>query len=165
MRRSRSSIISLILSFKFLSVSVSWISPLSVITIISYFTLSILLGPQRPQCPIAIGTNGNHLFIHLFTSFSGHKPAQRECAWTGLRSHARCHPYPIPQPIKVDHTTEVYDPYSLRIVMWVLLHPTSTNQWKCCETGPTVFHPYLRRLESLTICRCHYKGSTFFSVI
>ena len=29
----------------------------------------------------------------------------------------------------------------------------------------TVFRPYPRRLESLTICRCHYKGSTFSSVI
>ena len=100
-----------------------------------------------------------------FTSFSGHRPAQRECAWTALRSHASCHPYPIPQPGKVGHTTEVYDPYSLRIVMCVLLCPTRTNQWKCCEMGPTVFHPYLRRLESLTIYRCHYKGSTFFSVL
>ena len=25
--------------------------------------------------------------------------------------------------------------------------------------------PYLRRLESITDCRCHYKGSTFFSVL
>ena len=48
----------------------------------------------------------------LFTSFSGHRLAQRECARTGLRSHARCHPYPIPQPVKFGHTTGVYDPYS-----------------------------------------------------
>ena len=59
----------------------------------------------------------------LFTSFSGHRPAQRECARTGLRSHARCHPYPIPQPVKVDHTTGVYDPYCFRIVMGVLYVP------------------------------------------
>ena len=31
--------------------------------------------------------------------------------------------------------------------------------------GPMVFCPYPRRLESLTICRCHYRGSTFFTVI
>ena len=51
------------------------------------------------------------LFIYLHTSFSGHRPAQREYARTRLRSHARCHPYPIPQPVKVGHTTGVYDPY------------------------------------------------------
>ena len=72
---------------------------------------------------------------------------------------------PNPTTHKGCHTTGVYDHYSFRIVMWVLLCPTRTNQWNCCEMGPTVFHPYPRRLESLTICRCHYKGSTFFSVI
>ena len=101
------------------------------------------------------------LFSSFFTSFSGHTPAQRECARTGLRgpflespvtfrarnqvfkskykewgrrswlanysvfffsltdrgfrekgprSHARCHPYPIPQLIKAGHTTGVYTP-------------------------------------------------------
>ena len=76
------------------------------------------------------------LTTYLFTSFSAHRPAQRECARTGLRSHVRCHPCPIPQPVKVGHTTGVYDPYSFRIVMWVLLRSTRTNQWECCETGP-----------------------------
>ena len=48
-----------------------------------------------------------HLFINLFTSFSGHRPAQRERDRTELRSYARCHPYLIPQPVKVGHTTGV----------------------------------------------------------
>ena len=65
------------------------------------------------------------------------------------RSHARCHPYPIPQPVKVGHTTGVYVPYSFRTVVWVLLRPTWTDQWKCCETGPTVICPYPKRLASL----------------
>ena len=36
--------------------------------------------------------------------------------------------------------------------------PQEPDKCKCCEKGPTV-------LESLTVGRCHYKGSTFFSVI
>ena len=54
-------------------------------------------------CPEGIGTNGTH------------------------RTHARCHPYPIPQPVEVGHTTGVYIPYSFRTVVWVLLRPTRTR--------------------------------------
>ena len=43
--------------------------------------------------------------------------------------------------------------------------PQESDKWKCCETGRTVFRPYPRRLASLTVCRCHCKGSTFSSVI
>ena len=55
-------------------------------------------------CPEGIGTNGT------------------------LRSHARCHLYPIPQPVKVGHTTRVSVPHSFRTVVWVLLRPTRTDQ-------------------------------------
>ena len=36
---------------------------------------------------------------------------------------------------------------------------------RACKTGPTVYRPYPRRLESQTVCTCYYKGSTFSSVI
>ena len=65
--------------------------------------------------------------FYLFTSFSGHRPAQRECVLTGLRSHARCHPYPMPQPVKVGHTTGVYDPNSFQIVFYVPLELISES--------------------------------------
>ena len=45
---------------------------------------------------------------------------------------------------------------------WVLLRSSELWTTKSCETRPTVYRPYPRRLESLTICRCNYKGSTYF---
>ena len=44
-----------------------------------------------------------------------------------------------------------------------------TSHWlvwkvKGCETGPALYSPYLRKLESLTLWECNYKGSTFSSV-
>ena len=50
------------------------------------------------QVVMFITSSGKLLFavLVLFTRFSGHRAAQRECALTELRFHARCHPYPIP---------------------------------------------------------------------
>ena len=48
------------------------------------------------------------------------------------------------------------------------LHPLLVKNgylFKACETGPWVYRTYPRRLESLMVCRCLYKGSTFSSVI
>ena len=43
--------------------------------------------------------------------------------------------------------------------------PITTSLQCITKTSQTVFHPYPRSLEKITICRCHYKGSTSFSVI
>ena len=51
------------------------------------------------------------------------------------------------------------------ISVWVLLRPLLTITSKMQEKRPTVYSPYPRRPERLTICRCNYKGSTFSSVI
>ena len=88
-----------------------------------------------------MGSNGTHMF------------------------HARCHPYPISQPVEFGHTTEVYVPYSSRTVVWVLLRPTRTDQWKCCETEPTVFRPYPRRLRKSNHLQMSLQRQHFLRVI
>ena len=47
------------------------------------------------------------------------------------------------------------------ISVWVLLRPLLTITSKMQETGPMVHSPYPRSPERLTICRYHYKSSTF----
>ena len=67
--------------------------------------------------------------------------------------------------IERDQHTGEYVPSSFRTVCGFIYVPQIIRN-KRCETEPTVYRPYPRRpWESLTICRCHYKGSTFSSVI
>ena len=61
-----------------------------------------------------------------------------------------------------DHYTGNSVPYSLRQV-GSLTSPADYIKLKMWETEPTIYCPYPRRLEHLTICRCHCKGSMFSS--
>ena len=70
---------------------------------------------------------------------------------------------PHPPPICIRKTaTAPGSPYSFRIVRGFFYVPQNYQHSRNCETG---YRPYPRRLESLTICRWNYKGSTFSSVI
>ena len=66
--------------------------------------------------------------------------------------------------IEKDHQTGDHVPFFFR-TMCGFVNVPQTIRNECFETGPTIYRPYLRRLESLTICRCHYKGGTFSSLI
>ena len=47
--------------------------------------------------------------------------------------------------------------------VWGLLCSAEVSTMQSCETRPQVYCPYPRTLESLTISRCNYEGSTFYS--
>ena len=66
---------------------------------------------------------------------------------------------------EIDHYTGHYVPTLYEECVGSLTSHRFITCARACETGPTVYRPYPRGLESLTICRCYYKGSTFSSVI
>ena len=66
---------------------------------------------------------------------------------------------------KDSHNTENFTPYSF----WMVCGCFKVPHWnfkhrRYCETGPTVYVSYPRRLESLTIHTWNFKGSTFSTV-
>ena len=63
------------------------------------------------------------------------------------RSHARCHPYPIPQPVKRGwpHHLGLHPILFSKSIVGSFTS-NKKDQWKCCEMGPTVFRPYPRSL-------------------
>ena len=71
--------------------------------------------------------------------------------------------------LETDHNTQDYVHYSLRKVRGYIVR-------EFCNISQNVLYvqgykqrptdrPYPKRLQSLTVCRCHCKGSTFSSVI
>ena len=66
--------------------------------------------------------------------------------------------------LETDHNTQDYVHYSLRKVRGFCNISQNVLYVQGCKQRP-MDRPYPKRLESLTVCRCHYKGSTFSSVI
>ena len=69
------------------------------------------------------------LFIHLLPAFLD------TCQPRGNVHERHSGPMRGTIPTQYHNPTGVYEPYSFRIVMWVILRPTRTNQGKCCEKG------------------------------
>ena len=86
----------------------------------------------------------------------------------GLTSQLISTPSSPTYPMKGCTTAPASTPptlYEQQCGFFYMYVPQESEQWKSCETGPTVFRPYFRRIEYLSICRCQNKGSTFSSVI
>ena len=67
--------------------------------------------------------------------------------------------------MKLDHNTGNYVSYSFREVCGFFNVPCQPYDTEDAGDGSTVYSPYPRRLECLTICVHNYKGSTFSSVV
>ena len=78
------------------------------------------------------------------------------------RSLTRCPTSPTHPPFTYERQLQHRDhPTLIRIVRGFFYVPQNYQHSRNCETGPPAYRPYPRRLESLTICRWNYKGSTF----
>ena len=63
---------------------------------------------------------------------------------------------------EIDHYTGHCVHYSLRRVCGFFNVPQIfITCARACDTGPTVYGPHPRRLESQIVCRCYYKGRPF----
>ena len=92
--------------------------------------------------------------------------------WAGFGAQRKRAQQDFKVPYKVPHFTHppfTYErqpqhgdhPTLIRIVRGFFNVPQNYQHSRNCETGPPAYRPYPRRLESLTLCRWNYKGSTF----
>ena len=114
--------------------------------------------PCNPATRVRSPAGALHFLFFLFSPFywAGFV-AQRERAQQDSKvPHLTQPPFTYErQPQHRDHPTLI------RIVRGFFNVPQNYQHSRNCETGPPVYRPYPRRLESLTICRSNYKGSTF----
>ena len=124
-----------------------------------------LFNDPSPEMVETTAKNNVHLYTAHITWFHEigrqHIEGASGCRFSPyvISPHPPTHPDQCTQ--RPDHNTGSHVPYSLRAVSGFFNVPQRVITNNGCETGPTVYRPYPRRLESLTICRCHYKGSTF----
>ena len=107
------------------------------------------------------------IWIYIFNNFAGQAgraPQQPTPIIVG--------PFTLPTTMKTEESEPQHRElhallFSNRV--WVFYGPTFIyfflRNGKYYETASTVYSPYPRRLESLTICWCNYKGNPFSSVI
>ena len=108
------------------------------------------------------GDNRHILFtIHINMITINSDISIQECHWQPLSVHLWAHcTYPTHDVWRLATPPGSESPTLFEQWCGFFYVPQEPDKCKCCETGPTVFHPYPRRLESLIVCRCHYKGRT-----
>ena len=125
-----------------------------------YPSLNCLLSAPLRKCYYSAQDFVKQFSVPIsIVSFLGHLCPMGKGAWG--------YPYVKHQPRR-NNTKEsaTITHYSFQIVCGFFNVPHWTyKHGRYCEAGPTIYSPYPRRLESLTICWCNYKGSTFYSVI
>ena len=95
--------------------------------------------PHKPQAFLETSSQAGHVFASTFLPGNG--------------------------TTRSDHNTGNSVPYSFRTVRGFFYVSQNYEPWRTARRGLRFYRPCPIRLESLTICRGSYKGSTFYSVI
>ena len=119
---------------------------------------------SRPALPLSQQVHISVIYYLLYLFHNHFHHMARNTQQSGLQFEGLLTDNP-PSPGKVATPPGSTSPTLFEQWCGFFYIPQELDKWKCCEMRPMVFRPYRGKLESLTICRCHSKGSTFSSVI